>query len=86
MGPTPNDPKQFLRSETGGLNRWIARYPLRAPLTGFAFAGAIFAFLYITDFIGGPLLLIGTLIAITSSFMLVYGLIRIAVGVFTGRR
>ena len=70
------DMEKHLRSETSGLNSRLVRYPLLTPLIGFAIAGTIFAFLYFTGYVGGPLLNIGQLVAGISFFMLVYGLIR----------
>lgn len=70
------DEEKYLRLGASGLNNWLVRYPLLTPLAGFAITGAIFAFLYFTGFVGGPLLTIGQIVAIISSFMLVFGLIR----------
>lgn len=73
------------RAETGGLNSWIVRYPLRAPVIGLTIAGILFAILYFTGAVGGPLLLVGAFIAVISLFLLVYGLIRKAVDISVGR-
>jgi len=73
------------RAETGGLNSWIVRYPLRAPIIGLTIAGILFAILYFTRAFGGPLLLVGAFIAVISLLLLVYGLIRKAVDISVGR-
>jgi len=73
------------RSETGGLNSWIARHPFRAPVTGLIIAGVIFVILYFTGALAGPLLLLGALVAVISLLLLVYGLIRKATEFSTGR-
>jgi len=74
------------RSETGGLNRWIVRHPLRAPVTGFVIAGILFALWYFIGAAAGPLpIMVGAFLAVISLLLLVYGLIRKATEVSVGR-
>jgi len=73
------DPRleKYDKPATSGLNEWIVAHPIRAPVTGFVIAGALFA---ISHFAGILVLSrIAIPVVLTAFLLLVFGLVRKAV-------